>query len=53
MTLAKWLLTAIGIYAGFVGLLYLAQRALMYFPEAVRTAPAAAGRARGHCLSRQ
>jgi uncharacterized protein len=30
-------------YLGLAALMYLAQRALMYFPETVRTAPAAAG----------
>ena len=37
------LLTALACYAGIVGLMYLAQRSLMYFPETVRTAPADAG----------
>jgi len=30
-------------YVGLVALMYVAQRSLMYFPETVRTAPAAAG----------
>src|SRR5262249_40973681 len=30
-------------YFGLVALMYVAQRSLMYFPETVRTAPAAAG----------
>jgi uncharacterized protein len=44
MTTLKWtaLLFAAG-YLGLAALMYLAQRALMYFPETVRTAPAAAG----------
>jgi fermentation-respiration switch protein FrsA (DUF1100 family) len=37
------LLIALTSYAGIVGLMYLAQRALMYFPETARTAPAIAG----------
>jgi fermentation-respiration switch protein FrsA (DUF1100 family) len=44
MSTLKWiaLLFAAG-YLGLTALMYLAQRALMYFPETVRTAPAAAG----------
>jgi fermentation-respiration switch protein FrsA (DUF1100 family) len=44
MSSLKWiaLLFAVG-YLGLAALMYLAQRALMYFPETVRTAPAAAG----------
>lgn len=42
-SLKSILLTAFACYAGIVGLMYLAQRALMYFPERVRTAPADAG----------
>jgi len=44
MSSLKWiaLVFAAG-YLGLAGLMYLAQRALMYFPETVRTAPAAAG----------
>lgn len=37
------LLIALACYVGIVGLMYLAQRALMYFPETARTAPAEAG----------
>jgi fermentation-respiration switch protein FrsA (DUF1100 family) len=37
------LLTALACYVGIVGLMYLAQRSLMYFPERVQTAPADAG----------
>lgn len=37
------LLSAVACYVGIVGLMYVAQRALMYFPERVRTAPADAG----------
>jgi len=36
-------LYALVLYAGFVGLLYFFQRGLMYFPDRVRTPPAAAG----------
>src|SRR2546429_26677 len=40
----KWLLIAALVgYAGLVALLYVTQRALQYFPERFRTAPAAAG----------
>jgi fermentation-respiration switch protein FrsA (DUF1100 family) len=39
----KWLIGAIAVYAGFVMLVYLAQRSLQYFPERRRTPPAAAG----------
>lgn len=43
MTAVKWLLLiAIG-YGGLLGLMYVFQRALMYFPDHRRTAPAAAG----------
>ncbi|MDT3683603.1 MAG: alpha/beta hydrolase [Pseudorhodoplanes sp.] len=37
------LLTVLVCYGGIVGLMYLAQRSLMYFPEVVRTAPAMTG----------
>jgi len=43
MAWLKWLLVAFGIYCAFVALMYVAQRALMYFPERVRTTPAEAG----------
>ena len=43
MTLLKWLVVAAAVYGGFVALIYAAQRSLMYFPERLRTAPAAAG----------
>lgn len=44
MTVVKSiLLFVIAGYVGIVGLMYLAQRSLMYFPEAVRTAPGTAG----------
>ena len=39
----KWLIVALVCYVGFVALLYVGQRALQYFPERFRTAPAAAG----------
>jgi fermentation-respiration switch protein FrsA (DUF1100 family) len=40
----KWLLIAALVgYVGLVALLYVTQRALQYFPERFRTAPAAAG----------
>jgi fermentation-respiration switch protein FrsA (DUF1100 family) len=43
MTLMKWLITAVLVYAGFVGLMYVAQRKLMYLPDARAWAPAAVG----------
>lgn len=43
MTLLKWLIVAAAIYGGIVVLIYAAQRSLMYHPERLRTAPAAAG----------
>src|ERR1700694_2913248 len=40
----KWLLIiALAGYGGVIALIYLAQRALMYFPETARMPPAAAG----------
>jgi uncharacterized protein len=40
----KWLLILVFVgYGGFVALLYVTQRAMQYFPERIRTAPAAAG----------
>jgi hypothetical protein len=39
----KWLLAAVGLYGGFVALVYVVQRSLQYFPERQRTAPSAAG----------
>jgi fermentation-respiration switch protein FrsA (DUF1100 family) len=44
MAFLKWtFILAAAVYVGFAALMYVAQRALMYFPETVRTAPAAAG----------
>jgi uncharacterized protein len=44
MALLKWtLIVCLVGYAGAVVLLYVVQRALMYFPETARTPPAAAG----------
>jgi fermentation-respiration switch protein FrsA (DUF1100 family) len=42
-TLKSILVAAVTIYLALLALMYVAQRAMMYFPEAVRTAPAAAG----------
>lgn len=42
-TLVRVLLAGVAVYAGVVVVLYVAQRSLMYFPDARRTAPAAAG----------
>lgn len=44
--MAGWkvfLIVLLGGYAALVGLMYVAQRSLMYFPETVRTSPAQAG----------
>jgi fermentation-respiration switch protein FrsA (DUF1100 family) len=41
--LKNFVIYAAAIYLGFVALLYVLQRGLMYFPERVRTPPAAAG----------
>jgi len=44
MTVLLWIGGALlCIYVGFLALLYFTQRSLMYFPETVHTAPAAAG----------
>jgi len=44
MTGLKWLLIAAVLgYGGLLTLMYVFQRALLYFPDPVRTAPAAAG----------
>jgi fermentation-respiration switch protein FrsA (DUF1100 family) len=44
MTTLKWIaIFAVAGYLGIAALMYLAQRAIMYLPETVRTAPAAAG----------
>src|SRR6202051_1639063 len=44
MALLKWMLMAVlAGYVGVVAVLYFVQRALMYFPDTVRTSPAAAG----------
>lgn len=41
MTTLKWILvTAIAGYGGLLALVYVAQRAMMYFPERLHTAPA-------------
>ena len=43
MTVLKFLIVAAAAFGGFVALMYVAQRSLMYYPEQVRTSPAAAG----------
>jgi uncharacterized protein len=43
MTLLKWLMVAAVGYGALLALMYVAQRSLMYFPETLRTPPAAAG----------
>jgi uncharacterized protein len=49
MALLKWtLIVCVVGYAGVVALLYVMQRALMYFPETERTPPAVAGLSAAH-----
>lgn len=49
MTALRWiLLLALVGWGGIVALAYVAQRSLMYFPEKVRTPPAAAGLPEAH-----
>src|SRR5271169_4434018 len=43
MTVLKGILVLTLLYAGLLVLMYVFQRALMYFPDARRTLPAAAG----------
>jgi len=44
MTLVlKWLVGALIVFGGFTALMYAMQRSMMYFPERLRTPPAAAG----------
>jgi fermentation-respiration switch protein FrsA (DUF1100 family) len=43
MTFAKWLFISAAFYLGIAALMYVVQRSLMYFPEVMRIAPAAAG----------
>ena len=43
MALLKWLIGAGAAFGGIVGLMYVAQRSLMYFPERLHTPPAMAG----------
>jgi fermentation-respiration switch protein FrsA (DUF1100 family) len=44
MTTLKYILVVgLSVYLGIVAIMFFAQRALMYFPETVRTAPADAG----------
>jgi fermentation-respiration switch protein FrsA (DUF1100 family) len=43
MAALKLLLGAVVVFGGFVALMYVAQRSLMYFPDRQRTSPAAAG----------
>ena len=43
MSFVKWtFIIAGGLYLAVAALMYIAQRSLMYFPESVRTSPAAA-----------
>jgi uncharacterized protein len=43
MALLKWLIVAAAAFGGLTALMYVAQRALMYFPERLHTPPAMAG----------
>ncbi len=43
MALLKWLIAAVAAFGGLVVLVCVAQRSLMYFPERLRTPPAAGG----------
>jgi uncharacterized protein len=43
MTILKWLIAAAVAYAGFVALMYVSQRKLMYLPDTTRWQPAAVG----------
>jgi uncharacterized protein len=43
MSALKLLIGMLVVFGGFVALMYVAQRSLMYFPDRQRTAPAAAG----------
>ena len=42
-TLKSFLILALAVYGGLIALLYVAQRALQYFPDRARILPAAAG----------
>ncbi len=43
MAFLKWLIAGAAAFGGFVALMYVAQRSLMYHPERQRTAPAEVG----------
>jgi hypothetical protein len=43
MSALKLLIGVLVAFGGFVALMYVAQRSLMYFPDRQRTAPAAVG----------
>jgi len=43
MTLMKWALIPLIAFGGLTAVMYLAQRKLLYFPETLRTTPAAVG----------
>jgi hypothetical protein len=43
MALLKWLIVAAAAFGGLTALMYVAQRALMYFPERLHTPPGVAG----------
>src|SRR5262245_12458058 len=43
MASLKWLIAALVGFGGFVAMMYVLQRSMMYFPDRTRTPPAAAG----------
>src|SRR5262245_49958304 len=43
MASLKWLIAALVGFGGFVAMMYVMQRSMMYFPDRTRTPPAAAG----------
>jgi uncharacterized protein len=51
MALLKGLIVASAFFGGFVALMYVAQRSLMYFPERLHTPPALAGLAEAQELA--
>jgi uncharacterized protein len=51
MGFLKWLIIAAAAFGGLIALIYAAQRSLMYFPERLRTSPAAAGLPEAHEIS--
>jgi fermentation-respiration switch protein FrsA (DUF1100 family) len=48
MGFLKWLIIAAAAFGGLTAFVYVVQRSLMYFPERLRTSPAAAGLPEAH-----